>query len=149
MIAIRARDEPINYSTVPGTLLAIVWKVEATRKQRSAAFKRVSKSQGLSATELKGEKRKESLADFFKGGWFRGAEVDRLSEEEAGIMAGRLIRKIRRLIAVTDEQAKTLRDDFTQNTEAPFDRGVGGPGVSAGGGGQGLWIRYCLKHLFG
>jgi len=97
-----------------GTLLALVGKANTKRKELSAAVKRVSKDQGLDAVELKGEDRKEALADFLGGSWLRGSDVDRLSQEEAAIMAGRLLRKIRGLVHVTDEQAKSLRDQCTE-----------------------------------
>lgn len=97
-----------------GTLLAVVWKANTKRKERSAVVKTVSKDQGLDAVELKGEERKGPLGDFLDGSWLRGSDVDRLSEEEAGIMAGRLLHKIRGLVNLTDEQAKILRDHFTE-----------------------------------
>jgi hypothetical protein len=97
-----------------GTLLAVVWKENTKRKEHSAVLKNVSKDKGLDAVELKGEERKDPLADFLGGSWLRGSDVDRLSQEEAGIMAGRLLRKIRGLVNLTEEQAKILRDHFTE-----------------------------------
>src|SRR5205807_2236072 len=67
------------------------------------------------AHELNGAARKKALTDFLSGkGWFRGSDVDRLSEEEAGIMAGRVMRKIRSVITFTDEKAKVLQDQSTE-----------------------------------
>src|ERR1044071_4184616 len=71
-----------------GNLLAVVWKPDASARQRSVALKHVSKSEGLQATPLKGKPKTEALRGFLSGqGWFRGAEVDRLSREEAGALA--------------------------------------------------------------
>ena len=97
-----------------GTLLAVVWKANSKSKERSAVVKSVSKGQGLDAVELKGEERKEPLGDFLGGSWLRGSDVDRLSAEEAGILAGRLLRKIRGVVPVTEERAKILRDQFAE-----------------------------------
>jgi hypothetical protein len=97
-----------------GTLLAVVWKANTKRKERSTVVRNVSKDQRLDASELKGEERKEPLGAFLSGSWLRGSDVDRLSEEEATIMAGRLLHKIRGLVDLTDEQAKVLRDHFTE-----------------------------------
>jgi hypothetical protein len=72
----------------------------------------VSRREGLDARELTGAERKKALEDFRSDeGWFQGHEVDRLSEEEARIMAGRLIRKIRSLVVLTDQQANTLDEE--------------------------------------
>ena len=39
--------------------------------------------------------------------------MDCLSEEEAGIMSGRLMRKVRSLVTLDDEKAKALEDQVT------------------------------------
>ena len=96
-----------------GTMIAIVWKPEARRKARTSAFKAVSEKEGFHARELNGAAKKKALKDFLSGqGWFRGREVDRLSEEEAGIIAGRLVRRIQAKVTVTDETAKALRTEI-------------------------------------
>src|SRR5260370_17289463 len=41
-----------------------------------------------------GEKRDDALKTFAsRKGWYRGSEVDRLSEEEAGVIVDRLVRR--------------------------------------------------------
>ena len=83
-----------------GTMIAIVCKA-------------VSEKEGFHARELNGAAKKKALKDFLSGqGWFRGREVDRLSEEEAGIIAGRLVRRIQAKVTVTDETAKALRTEI-------------------------------------
>ncbi len=72
----------------PGTVMAVVWKPETKRKERIATFEAVSKKEELKAQELKGAARKKALKDFLsRQAWHRGSDVDRLSEEEAGIIA--------------------------------------------------------------
>jgi len=57
----------------PGTLMAIVWKTEAKRKERNAVFKAVSEKEELEARELSGAARKKALKEFAaRDGWHRG-----------------------------------------------------------------------------
>jgi hypothetical protein len=75
-----------------GTTLAVVWKPKLDAQTRSNV---VAKLKEDHATEIQGESRGEALKDFWSGkGWYRGADVDRVSEEEAGIIAARLVRRV-------------------------------------------------------
>jgi hypothetical protein len=61
--------------------------------------------------EVKRAARKQALEEFVTGkGWYRGAEVDQLSEEEAVIIARRLVRRMNKLISITDEKVKALEE---------------------------------------
>ena len=92
---------------------------------RIATFNAVMKKEELDARELKGAAKNKALKDFRSGdGWLRGRDVDRLSEEEAGIMAGRLIRKIRTLIALTDEKARVIQEQSTDVIKRAYTDGV-------------------------
>jgi hypothetical protein len=97
-----------------GTTLAIVWKPESKRKERVAEVKAVSRQRELNARELTRSERKKALKEFAsRDGWHRGSDVDRLSEEEAGIIAARLVRRIEAKVTVPEESAKALRSEFT------------------------------------
>src|SRR5215831_4056056 len=75
-----------------GTRIAIVWKADsdAETKRKIAADLKEDR-----VTELAGKSRDETVADFLSGkGWYRGADVDRLSEEESGIIAARLVKRV-------------------------------------------------------
>jgi|SRR5579859_4190495 len=97
-----------------GTVLAVVWPEQSPPGRRSQALEAALKARQLSAKELAGDARQTALKDFQSGaGWYRGADVDRLSEEEAGIIAARLTARIREKVTVTDEQARTLQTEFT------------------------------------
>ncbi len=97
-----------------GTTMAVVWQPKAKRKERAAALKTLSQEEQLEARELRGAARKKALQDFLSGqGWFRGSNVDRLSEEEAGIVAARLVRRIQAKVPVSEERADALRVEFT------------------------------------
>ncbi len=98
----------------PGTLMAVVWKSDTRRKERTAVFKEVSKKEKLNAQELRGAARKRALKEFAaRDGWHRGSDVDRLSEEEARIIAARLVRRIQARASVSEEKANAIRAEFT------------------------------------
>ncbi len=68
------------------------------------------------------------MRDFLSGkGWYHGAEVDRLSEEEADIIAARLARWVQAKSALSKEKteglqhafSETLRRDLTGKSTAP------------------------------
>jgi hypothetical protein len=78
-----------------GKTLAIVWKEGTAPAERAMAVVAVRKAHNLSAEELTGGARDIALQRFRSGGsWHRGADVDRLSEEEAGIIADRLVLRV-------------------------------------------------------
>jgi hypothetical protein len=71
----------------PGTTLAIVWKKNAKADLRSAEIQSVADDRGVALDEITGKRRDETLKSFAaRNGWYRASEVDRLSEEEAGVM---------------------------------------------------------------
>lgn len=97
-----------------GTVMAVVWKPEAKRAARVATLKSITKKEELEARELSGTARKKALKDFLSGdGWHQGSDVDRLSEEEAGIIAARLVRRIQARVPLSNEKAEALRVEFT------------------------------------
>jgi hypothetical protein len=72
--------------------LAIVWTDGTAEAARANAVIAVSNAHNLSAEELTGGAQDSALQSFRSGrDWYRGAEVDRLSEDEAGIIADRLM----------------------------------------------------------
>jgi len=78
----------------PGTTLAIVWKKDAKADLRKAEIQSVADDRGIALHEITGERRGAELTSFAsRNGWYRGSEVDRLSEEEAGVIVDRLVRR--------------------------------------------------------
>ncbi len=77
-----------------GTTLAIVWKKGAKKDARAVGIRSVAEDRGITLHELTGERRDAPLNSFAtREGWYRGAEVDRLSAEEAEVIVGRLVRR--------------------------------------------------------
>lgn len=94
-----------------GTNIAVVWK-ESARKARAKTLASVLADR--KPNEVKGKARERMLAEFLSGkGWYRGADVDRLSEEEAGVIAGRLVRRIEKLVPLSAEKSKALETGIT------------------------------------
>ena len=109
-----------------GTRIAVVWKPDADATIRG---KIVAELKEDHVTELDGKSRDEAVNDFLSGkGWYHGADVDRLSEEEADIIAARLVRWVQAKSALTKEKAEglqhafsdTLREDLTGKSTGPI-----------------------------
>ena len=90
-----------------GTRIAVVWKPES---DPSARRKIVADLKEDHAIELDGKTRDEAVNDFLSGkGWYRGADVDRLSEEEADVIAARLVQRVQAKTALAKDKAERLQ----------------------------------------
>jgi hypothetical protein len=93
-----------------GKTLAVVWKEGTGAAARAMVVIAVRQVHKLSAEELTGEARDIALESFHSGGgWHRGADVDRLSEEEAGIIADRLVLRVMAKVPTISPKAELLR----------------------------------------
>jgi hypothetical protein len=93
-----------------GKMLAIVWKEGTAAAERTLVVVAIRKTYNLSAEELTGGAREGALQSFRSGGgWHRGADVDRLSEEEAGIIAERLMIRVTSKAPTISAKAELLR----------------------------------------
>ena len=102
-----------------GTIMADVWANQSTAKQRAGIIKTLPRRQPT-FTELARSAKQQALKDFRDGnGWYRGAGVDRLSEEETGIIAARLVQPVQEKTALPQEKAGALQRAFM---EAPRKR---------------------------
>ncbi len=94
-----------------GTTIAVVWKAGADAGMRRSVTAELEEDQ---ATEIQGPFRDETLKDFLSGkGWYRGTDVDRLSEEEAGIIAARLVRRVQAKTELPKDKAEGLQVALT------------------------------------
>ncbi len=110
----------LNY---PGTTLAIVWKKGTTADERSAEIQSDREEWHMPFHELTGNLRDAILSSFMSDkAWYRGAEVDQLSAQEADIIVDRWIRRAATkvpTITSKSEQlkpalAKAIRERFTK-----------------------------------
>jgi copper chaperone CopZ len=108
-----------------GTTIAVVWKPEAEAEMRRKATAQLKEDH---ATELQRESRDEYLKDFLSGkGWYRGADVDRLSEEEAGIIAARLVRRVQAKTTLAKDNAEGVQRALTDAYRKRFTGDCCGP----------------------
>jgi len=93
-----------------GTTVAIVWKKGAAGDARAAEIRSIADDRGITLHDLTGEHRDKNLKSFAaRTGWYRGAEVDRLSEEEAAVIADRLILRAARQAPTIADKSGPLR----------------------------------------
>jgi len=124
----------------PGTNIAVIWKEHISPRKRARIVQAVLGEPTV--RELKGDARAQALKTFLAGrDWYRGAEVDRLSEEEAAINAARLLRKIRELISLTEAKAGTLQHEFTAVLAHKLTQGGSREETEA------ALMKVCQEHL--
>jgi len=94
-----------------GTIISVVWKPDSDAETRRNVTAELKEDH---ATELEGKSRDNAVKDFLSGkGWYRGADVDRLSEEEADIIAARLVRWVQAKTALPKDKAQGLQHAFS------------------------------------
>src|SRR6266581_358160 len=94
-----------------GTIIAVVWKPESNAETRRNVATELKEDH---AVEMQGKSRDDAVNDFLSGkGWYRGANVDRLSEEEAGVIAARFVRRVQAKTALAKDKADELERDLT------------------------------------
>lgn len=100
----------------PGRTLAIVWEQRSTHADRATALTDVSKDHEVSLVEIEG-KNVEAVAQSFRGGtgWLRGADVDRLSEEEAGVIANRLLARVAKSLPASAARLEAFKPALTDS----------------------------------
>lgn len=100
----------------PGQMLAIVWEQGSTPVDRATAVTDVSKEHAVSLVEIEG-KDVEAVAQNFRAGtgWHRGAEVDRLSEEEAGVIANRLLARVAKTLPASAARVEAFKPTLTDS----------------------------------
>jgi hypothetical protein len=96
-----------------GTIIAVVWKPDSNAEDRGHVAAELKEDR---ATELQGDSRNKAINDFLSGkGWYHAAEVDRLSEEEAGIIATRLVREVQAKSSLPKDKAEALQRAFADS----------------------------------
>ena len=95
-----------------GTRIAVVWRSDADATTRGKVVAELKEDR---VTELDGKPREQAVNDFLSGkGWYHGADVDRLSEEEAGIISARWVRRVEAKAALDQDKAERLRKILTE-----------------------------------
>src|SRR5919109_4124514 len=93
-----------------GTRIAVVWKPDADAEAHTKVATGLKDDR---VVELEGTAHDEAVKDFLSGkGWYHAAEVDRLSEEEANIIARRLVHFVQSKSSSTKDKAERLESAF-------------------------------------
>jgi len=106
-----------------GTQMAIVWEEPGSARSRLRILNSLLKTGDLSAREQPRDEQMRAANEFnSQAGWYRAEGLDQLSEEEAGIIAARLMRRIQHKTELSEAKAETLRTAMTSTLK---DRLVG------------------------
>ncbi|MBI2753753.1 MAG: DUF3330 domain-containing protein [Betaproteobacteria bacterium] len=92
-----------------GNLIAVVMTATGSGTKVANAARAVFRKHRIAVEALRGEQFAKALGDFaVRSTWHRGADVDRLSEEEARIIAARLVARLRARAALPELRANVL-----------------------------------------
>ena len=109
-----------------GTVIAIVWKENTTPDLRTSVANAVFTENKLNVTAVSDDEEKTLMADFAnKQNWYRNNNVDKLSMEEAGIIAERLINRVNAKTPLSKEKAENLKTEFIQAFENRYTKSYG------------------------
>lgn len=116
----RVAEARINHA---GTVLAVVWKSPNDRSD--SAVEALFEKHKLAAATLHGESREKALKEFRSEQWYGAADVDRLSEHEARVIAARIVNRAAsrlelapsRLAALTEDLAVVFARHLTRRDE--------------------------------
>ena len=100
----------------PGRTLAVVWEQRSTPADRATTLTDISKEHEVSLVEIE-DKDLGAVAQSFRAGtgWHRGADVDRLSEEEAGIIASRLLARVTKTLPASATRVEAFKPTLTDS----------------------------------
>lgn len=110
------QDEAVNEAWLnrTGTMIAIVWNPAASPNMRRAAVDSVFTRHGLPIVRADKAVHGDLAASFAtRTNWYKGSKVDKLSIEEAGVIADKIITPLAKAVAFRSEQDKlSLREDI-------------------------------------
>jgi predicted DNA binding protein len=91
----------------------VQWAKDSTTDQRAAATAEVAKTSDVTLLEVSGDERQTTLKAFgVKSKWYSLSEVDRLSVEEADIIAARLVRRVKSRIELSSKKESELKKEL-------------------------------------
>jgi mercuric ion binding protein len=103
----RIAEARINHA---GTVLAVTWK--DPKRRSDGTVETLFEKHHLAAAPLQGDARDKALAEFRSQEWYGAADVDRLSEHEARVIAGRLVNRARSRLDLPPERLAALTEDL-------------------------------------
>lgn len=112
----------------PGTVLAVSWKNPGQATSGIPFVASTFEKNESEATTLRGPARESALMQYKAGQWYGPAEVDRLSEREAEVIASRLVTRAQ--LGLAPEIEKALTHDLSAvvakhlTSDCPTDRAI-------------------------
>ena len=103
----RIAEARINHA---GTVLAVVWKNPNDRSD--GAVESLFEAHHLAAAVLRGEPREKAIQEFRSDQWYAAADVDRLSEHEARVIAARLVNRAGSKLDLSPDRRAALTEDL-------------------------------------
>ena len=99
----------------PGTQIAVVWDQSMTSNDvRNRVIAPLLQKHKVNATEVVDLGRYQQISHSLETEqWYRGTEVDRLSQEEAGVIAEDIVQCAVKEGLITDKEARSLKAEFT------------------------------------
>jgi hypothetical protein len=92
-----------------GTVVAVVWKADSTATEREAVINDIASLHELSFRELTKEDPETAGRGFVsRTGWYRSMDTDKLSEDEAHVIAERLVRRLMAKAPTAASKAESL-----------------------------------------
>lgn len=97
----------------PGTLLAVVWREPQKRSHAASVVGSLFQTKGLSVAALEGTALNDELQDFaVRARWYRGQDVNKLSEQEGAAFAERMAKRVEARAKLSPADASVLRADL-------------------------------------
>ena len=98
-----------------GTVLAVVWAARSEHHTGTERVMSLLRNRGLKATKIETSDLDQVMATFDPGHeWHRAMEIDRLSEEEARVIAARLVHRLSGKVTLTRDQANCLIEAMSE-----------------------------------
>jgi copper chaperone CopZ len=109
-----------------GTVIAVVWQKGTSPDLRTATTNIVFEENNMNVTGLSGQNHQNMLTDFGnKTNWYKGNDVDKLSTEEADVIASRLVTRISSTTTLSKEKSEGLKKGFADVFKTCFTKNYG------------------------
>jgi len=111
------RDGPVREAWLnrKATVLAVVWAGRSETRAGTERVVSILRHRSLNATKLEGSGLRQAIATFGpRHDWYRATDLDRLSEEEAGVIAARLVRRLGGKVSLTRDQENRLIEAMSE-----------------------------------
>jgi hypothetical protein len=104
-----------------GTEMAVVWKDGVKKEDKAAKVKAVFGKFEISYEELGGEDYNKSFDGFASGKeWYKGKDVDKLSEEEAWTIADKVANGVKAKVELSSDKEQKLKSDVADVCAGAF-----------------------------